>query len=90
MIPHMHAAVEIPPNNRVGVSVDGNAVYGYLMDDENYSLWKQGLPSHGYGGAFNSSPFFLTPPFAGRWNVVVWLQHVAGRAHVNMALESIA
>ncbi len=49
-----------------------------LLDDPNFSLYRQGSSFRYFGGWATTSPIRLSPPFRGNWHVIVDLGGKSG------------
>jgi hypothetical protein len=73
------------PDDEVQVDLDAQANV-LLLDDSNFSLYRQGRPFSYYGGWTTRSPVRLSPPHQGRWNVVIDLGRRAGHVKATIRL----
>ena len=82
---YLHYDLQLQATDIVEVTLDKQANVR-LLDDPNYSLYKQGKQHRYYGGLATRLPVRLTPPHAGRWYVVIDLGGYAGtvKASVNI------
>ena len=55
-----------------------------LMDDQNLNNYKRGQHFRYYGGLARQTPFRLTAPSAGRWNVVIDLGGHTGTVNASV------
>lgn len=71
------------PSDMAVVTLSGQANV-MLLDDCNYSAYRQGRSFDYHGGWTTRSPVRLSPPRSGQWHVVVDLGGHSGsiRAHV--------
>jgi Domain of unknown function (DUF1883) len=75
----------IGPTDQVLVDLDVQANV-LLIDDSNFSLYRQGRAFTCHGGWTTQSPVRLSPPHHGRWNIVIDLGGRAGRAKTSIRL----
>ena len=66
----LHAEYQISPDDTVQVTVSAHANV-MLLDDEAFSAYKRDRSYKYTGGWTQHSPVRLSPPFAGRWHVVI-------------------
>lgn len=58
------------PENVIEVTLDKQANV-QLLDDSNFSRYRNGDRFEYRGGSVKRSPFHISPPFRGRWHLVV-------------------
>jgi len=82
----LHWDMNAGPDNVIQVELDKQANV-LLMDDSNFSSYRNGRSYRYYGGLAKRSPATLVPPHSGHWHVVVDLGGYAGsvRASCSMA-----
>jgi hypothetical protein len=80
----LHSRFHLTPHERVRITLDSRANVR-LMDDSNFSRFKQGGQHHYYGGHAKESPVVLGPPHSGFWNVVVDLGGYPGSVRASVA-----
>ena len=73
----MHSQFDIGPENTVIVTLDKQANVR-LMDDINFQRFRGGRQCTYYGGRAVTSPFRVSPPHRGRWNLVIDLGGARG------------
>lgn len=73
----LHSEFTIGPGDVVEVTLDKQANVR-LLDDTNFSRYKRGEKHTYYGGLVKTSPFRISPPHYGHWNVVVDLGGYGG------------
>ena len=71
------------PNDVAIVTLDNQANV-MLLDDINFSAYKQGRPFKYYGGWACRSPVRLNPPHYGHWHVIIDLGGNVGRIRANV------
>jgi len=81
----LHNRYHLTPSERIRVTLDSQANVR-LMDDHNFSRYKQGGPHTYYGGHAKQSPVVLDPPHSGFWNVVVDLGGYPGSVKASVAV----
>ncbi len=81
---YLHYDLELDDGEAVEVTLDRQANV-QLMDDSNFGNYQRGQRFRYYGGFAKQSPFRLTPPQAGHWNLVIDLGGYTGsvKAAVN-------
>lgn len=67
---YLHNSYQIGPTDIVMVTLDGQANV-MLLDDMNYSAYRQGRSFNYFGGWATRSPIKLVPPRYGHWHVIV-------------------
>ena len=82
---YLHYDFELQSDDVVEVTLDKQANIR-LLDDSNYSLYRDGKRHRYYGGLAKKSPVRLPTPHPGHWHLVVDLGGYAGtvRASVQM------
>ena len=73
----LHYEFELSDEDTVEVTLNKQANVR-LLDDINYSLYKNGKKHRYHGGLAKASPVRLAAPHAGHWHVVVDLGGYAG------------
>ncbi len=73
----LHYQFDLSSDDGVEVTLDKQANVR-LLDDSNYSLYRDGKQHRYYGGLAKSSPITITAPHAGRWHLVIDLGGYAG------------
>lgn len=81
----LHVDEWIGPEDSVVVNLDHRARV-MLMDDLNFSAYRQGRPFRAVGGWQGASPVRLTPPHQGRWHAVVDLEGRSGRVRAGVQI----
>ena len=79
---YLHYEFDVEPNDVVEVELDRQANVR-LLDEANFSLYRNGKQHRYYGGLAKSSPLLLSPPRPGHWHVVVDLGGYAGRVRAS-------
>lgn len=74
---HLHAELDLGANDVVEVILTRQA-NAMLMDRPNYTAYVSGRGHSYFGGYATHSPTILTPPRAGRWNLVIDLGGAPG------------
>jgi hypothetical protein len=59
-----------------------------VMDDTNFSKYKQGQSAKVYGGFYTHFPANIAPPHSGNWNIVLALPP-GHRANINYSINII-
>jgi hypothetical protein len=70
MANHLHYSINAGNNNVVQVTLDAWANV-LLLDDYNYSNYRNGRKYQYYGGLVETSQYNIRPPYYGHWNVVI-------------------
>lgn len=70
-VTHLHKSLHLNENQIVKLAIDGPATV-YLLDNANYHLFMQDRPYTFHGREVQSSPFFMTPPHPGVWELVIF------------------
>lgn len=73
----LHYEFDLSADDAVEVTLDKQANVR-LLDDANFTAFRDGRQHRYHGGLVKSSPFRLAAPHAGRWHVVVDLGGYAG------------
>lgn len=81
----LHTELWMGPHDQVLVDVDAQANV-MLLDDINFSSYKQGRSYSYVGGWATRSPVRLSPSHQGHWNVIVDLGGRAGQVRANVRL----
>ena len=81
----LHAEYSISPDDIAQVTLSGQANV-MLLDDIAFSAYKRGHPFKYTGGWTQRSPVRLSPPFAGRWHLVVDLGGRPGEVRAGVQL----
>lgn len=79
--------VDLGSNDVVEVTLDAQANIK-LMDNANFSDYRNGRKHHFYGGLAKRSPVRIQAPSAGHWHVVVDLGGYAG--HVSASVRVLS
>lgn len=74
---YLHYDLQLQSGEVVEVTLDKQANVR-LLDEPNFSLYRQGKRHRYYGGLATKSPVRLSPPNAGRWHLVVDLGGYGG------------
>lgn len=74
---YLHYEFDLSEGDSVEVILDGQANVR-LLDEENYSLYKNRKRHRYHGGFAKESPVILPAPHAGHWHVVIDLGGYAG------------
>lgn len=74
---YLHYDLHLQTGESVEVTLDKQANVR-LLDDSNYSSYRQGNKHRYYGGRATKSPVRLSPPHAGHWHLIVDLGGNAG------------
>lgn len=80
---YLHRRFHLNSQESVRVTVDSQANVR-LMDDTNFSRFKQGGEHRYYGGLATRSQVTLSAPCSGYWNVVVDLGGYAGSVRASV------
>jgi Domain of unknown function (DUF1883) len=83
----LHYDLRLGPDDVVQVTLDKQANVR-LMDDMNFSNYKQGRNHHYYGGLAKVSPASVRPPHAGRWHLAIDLGGHAGTVTASVRVLS--
>lgn len=78
----LHYEFDLSTSDSIEVTLDKQANVR-LLDDVNFSLYKNGREHRYHGGLAKDSPVTLTPPRAGHWHVVIDLGGYAGRVRAS-------
>jgi len=68
---HLHKSLNLGENEIVKLELDAPAT-AYLLDGDNYHLFMQNRPYRSHGTEITSSPFLMSPPHAGAWDLVIF------------------
>jgi hypothetical protein len=79
----LHADFFGKPNDVAIVKLDNQANV-MLLDDINFSAYKQGRSFKYYGGWACHSPVRLSPPHSGHWHVIIDLGGSVGSISANV------
>lgn len=79
----LHYDFHLDVGETVEVTLDKEANV-QLMDDDNFSNYKQGRKFRYYGGFAKTSPIQLEAPNPGHWNVVVDLGGYTGSVRASV------
>ena len=74
---YLHYEFDLNAEDTVEVILEGHANVR-LMDNANYTLYREGKTHHCLGGYAKTSPIHLSAPRNGHWHVVVDLGGYAG------------
>lgn len=75
--------VDLGTNDVVEVTLDAQANVK-LMDNANFSAYRNGRKHHFYGGLAERSPFRVQAPSAGHWHVVIDRGGYAGQVSASV------
>ena len=67
---HLHKVMELQNYHYVEIYCDSEALI-FITDDDNYNNYILDEDYDYYGDEVRTSPFFIAPPHAGRWHLVV-------------------
>lgn len=81
----LHAEYSISPDDIVQVTLSGHANV-MLLDDGAFSAYKRSRPYKYTGGWTQHSPVCLSPPFAGRWHLVIDLGGRSGEVKAGVRI----
>lgn len=81
----LHSEFHIGPDDTVRVTLDKQANVR-ILDDYNFSKYRNGQRHTYYGGLAKRSPVLLSPPHQGHWHVVVDLGGYSGSVRASIAL----
>ena len=81
----LHHQFDLEPGDVVEVIFD-NPANVQLLDQANYTAYKDGKPYRYVGGYATESPLRLEVPRAGRWHVTVDLGGNVGRVRASVAI----
>ena len=73
----LHYQFNLAPSDAVEITLDKQANVR-LLDDSNFSLFRNGQTHRYIGGLAKESPVILSAPRSGHWNVVVDLGGYSG------------
>jgi len=73
----LHYEFDLSSDDIVEVTLDKQANVR-LLDNTNFSLYKDGKQHRYHGGLAKTSPVTLAAPYAGHWHVVIDLGGYAG------------
>jgi len=79
----LHYDLQLQSGDVVEVTLDKQANV-QLMDDTNFSNYKRGQRFQYYGGLAKQSPFRITAPRSGHWNVVIDLGGYPGSVRASV------
>ena len=77
MMNYLHYEFDLDSGDAVEITLDKQANVR-LMDDTNYTNYRQGLKHHYFGGYAKESPLTIPAPRAGHWHVVIDLGGYGG------------
>jgi DNA-binding helix-hairpin-helix protein with protein kinase domain len=83
----LHYDFHLGLGNVVEVTLDRQANVR-LLDDANYTLYKQGRRHLCYGGLAKVSPVRLQVPHAGHWHIAIDLGGHAGKVQASVRVIS--
>jgi hypothetical protein len=75
---YLHTRFQAGPEDSVEVSLDNQANV-MILDDNNFHNYLKGREYDFIGGRVNVTPYRLSPPHFGKWNLVVDLGGRTGR-----------
>lgn len=81
---YLHYDLNLGPNDVVVVALDKQANVR-LLDDGNYSAYRDGRQHTYHGGLAKVSPVKLKAPKAGHWHVVIDLGGYAGTVKASVS-----
>ena len=70
-VTHLHTSLHLTERQIVKFVLDKPATV-YLLDNANYHLFMQDRPYSFHGTEVQSSPFLMTPPYPGGWELVIF------------------
>jgi hypothetical protein len=84
----LHSELDLAPGDVVQVTLAGDQANVFLLDEENFALYRDGHAyRHDAGGLFSRSPVLLEPPRLGRWHVVIDLGGRPGEVQAAVAIR---
>ena len=83
----LHYDLNVGSNESVEVTLDRQANVR-LLDDANFSRYREGKQHTYYGGLTKTSPVHLKPPHSGHWHVVIDLGGYAGTVRASVRVLS--
>ncbi|HWL10152.1 MAG TPA: DUF1883 domain-containing protein [Planctomicrobium sp.] len=81
----MHWDFTAGPDNLIRIELDKQTNV-LLLDDINFSNYRNGRSYHYFGGLAKRSPVTLVPPHVAHWHVVVSLGGYAGTVRASCAM----
>jgi hypothetical protein len=84
-ITHLHKSLQLDENEIVKLVLDGPATV-YLLDSSNYFLFMQDRPYEFHGTEVASSPFLMTPPHPGPWELVIFTSTPGKSVHAEISI----
>jgi hypothetical protein len=82
----LHSEFQLSSADVVVVTLDKQANV-LLLDDSNFSDYKNGRQYTYYGGLAKQSPVRLRPPHSGHWNLVIDLGGYGGTVSASTRIE---
>ena len=67
---YLHHELDAGPNDVIEVTLNGQANV-LLLDESAFSNYRQARSYQYRGGLAKVSPFSISPPFQGRWHIVI-------------------
>jgi hypothetical protein len=80
---YLHYDFNLSPGDAIEVTLDKQANVR-LLDDINFSNYKQGAKHTYYGGMALKSPVVIRAPHSGHWNLVIDLGGYAGTVRASV------
>lgn len=77
LVNYLHYEFDLGADDVVEVILEGKANVR-LLDDSNFTLYREGKKHRYYGGFANKSPIWIPAPHAGHWHLVIDLGGYAG------------
>lgn len=81
----LHYDVNVGIGQSIRIDLDAQANVK-LMDDANYSNYRNGRQYKFYGGSAIKTPVIMQAPYSGRWNLVIDMGGYAGKVNVSVTV----
>jgi hypothetical protein len=89
---YLHYLLDLSTHDVIQVTLN-RAAYIRVMDDENYTLYRQAKHYKYFGGLAEGSPANLKPPYPGHWHLCVDLGGKEGEldavVHIVQEIEPV-
>lgn len=70
-VTHLHRSLQLNKNQVIKLVLDTPANV-YLLEGNNYHLFMQDRPYDSHGAEVEKSPFLMSPPRPGKWELVIF------------------
>ena len=84
-----HKLGRLKKNQKVEVTLEGNAANIFLMDEATFKRYQQDKKRQGIGGLMKHSPVYMNVPHSGRWFLTVDFGGYNGKVKCNVKVYPV-